>query len=134
MVARITQFSLESDLDVAAACSAVTDHARGLGLSLLACTKLVTAASELARNTVVHGGGGVMSLESVRDGGREGLRLTFEDHGPGIPDIERALEDGYSTGDGMGLGLPGARRLVEEFELTSTVGVGTRVTILWWKE
>lgn len=99
----------------------------------LECAKMVTAASELARNTVLHGQGGVLSLEIVRDGPREGLRLTFEDHGPGIPDLDRALEDGFSTGGSLGLGLPGARRLVDEFSLTSTVGVGTVVTIVYWK-
>jgi len=93
----------------------------------------VTAASELARNTVIYGRGGVMSLEVVRDGGREGLRISFVDRGPGITDIALALQDGYSTGGGMGLGLPGARRLVNEFELTSTLGVGTSITIVRWR-
>ncbi len=130
---RLSQFSLRSDVDVAAARRGVTEWAREIGLTVLDRTKVVTAASELARNTVVHGGGGVMSLEIVRDAMRQGLRLTFEDQGPGIADIDRALEDGYSTGGGMGLGLPGARRLVNEFALTSIRGVGTRVTILRWK-
>jgi serine/threonine-protein kinase RsbT len=132
-VVRLSQFSLRSDVDVAAARRGVTEWAREIGLTVLDRTKVVTAASELARNTVVHGGGGVMSLEIVRDAMRQGLRLTFEDQGPGIADIDRALEDGYSTGGGMGLGLPGARRLVNEFALTSIRGVGTRVTILRWK-
>lgn len=130
---RLAQFSLRSDIDVAAARRGVTEWAREIGLTVLDRTKVVTAASELARNTVLHGGGGVMCLEIVRDGIRQGLRLTFEDQGPGIADIDRALEDGYSTGGGMGLGLPGARRLVNEFALTSTQGVGTRVTVLRWK-
>jgi serine/threonine-protein kinase RsbT len=132
-VVRLSQFSLRSDVDVAAARRGVTEWAREIGLTVLDRTKVVTAASELARNTVLHGGGGVMCLEIVRDGTRQGLRLTFEDQGPGIVDIDRALEDGYSTGGGMGLGLPGARRLVNEFELTSTVGVGTCVTVVRWK-
>ncbi len=132
-VVRLSQFSLRSDVDVAAARRGVTAWAREIGLTVLDRTKVVTAASELARNTVLHGGGGVMCLEIVRDGTRQGLRLTFEDQGPGIADIGRALEDGYSTGDGMGLGLPGARRLVNEFALTSTRGVGTRVMVLRWK-
>jgi serine/threonine-protein kinase RsbT len=132
-VVRLSQFSLRSDVDVAAARRGVTEWAREIGLTVLDRTKVVTAASELARNTVVHGGGGVMSLEIVRDAMRQGLRLTFEDQGPGIANIDRALEDGYSTGGGMGLGLPGARRLVNEFALTSIRGVGTRVTILRWK-
>jgi serine/threonine-protein kinase RsbT len=132
-VVKLSQFSLRSDVDVAAARREVTDWAREIGLTVLDRTKVVTAASELARNTVVYGGGGVMSLEIVRDGRRQGLRLTFEDNGPGIADVDRALEDGYSTGSGMGLGLPGARRLTNEFELTSTVGVGTCVTVVRWK-
>jgi serine/threonine-protein kinase RsbT len=132
-VVRLSQFSLRSDVDVAVARRGVTEWAREIGLTVLDRTKVVTAASELARNTVLHGGGGVMCLEMVRDGTRQGLRLTFEDQGPGIADIDRALEDGYSTGGGMGLGLPGARRLVNEFELTSTVGVGTCVTVVRWK-
>ena len=130
---KLSQFSLRSDVDVVAARREVTDWAREIGLTVLDRTKVVTAASELARNTVVYGRGGVMSLEIVRDGRRQGLRLTFEDKGPGIPDVDRALEDGYSTGSGMGLGLPGARRLTNEFELTSTVGVGTCVTVVQWK-
>jgi serine/threonine-protein kinase RsbT len=130
---KLSQFRLRSDVDVVAARRGVAEWAREIGLTVLDRTKVVTAASELARNTVVHGGGGVMSLEIVRDAMRQGLRLTFEDQGPGIANIDRALEDGYSTGGGMGLGLPGARRLVNEFALTSIRGVGTRVTILRWK-
>jgi serine/threonine-protein kinase RsbT len=133
VVIKLARFALRSDLEIVAARRGVTDWAREIGLTALDRTKVVTAASELARNTVVYGGGGVMSLEMVRDGSRQGLRLTFEDRGPGIADLDRALEDGYSTGGGMGLGLPGARRLMNEFELTSTVGVGTCVTIVRWK-
>jgi serine/threonine-protein kinase RsbT len=104
------------------------------GLSLVNQTKLVTAASELARNTVQYGGGGTARLEAVQgDGGQRGVRLTFEDQGPGIPDLEVALRDGYTTGTGMGLGLGGARRLANEFDIVSTPGVGTRVTIVRWK-
>jgi len=127
------RFLLQSEIDVVNARRAVTDWARDMGLSALDRTKAVTAASELARNTVVYGRGGVMSLEAVRDGIRIGLRLTFADKGPGIPDIERALQDGFSTGGGMGLGLPGARRLMNEFAVDSTEGVGTTVTITKWK-
>jgi serine/threonine-protein kinase RsbT len=130
---KLARFGLRSDVDVVAARRGVTEWAREIGLTVLDRTRVVTAASELARNTVIYGRGGTMSLEIVRDGGREGLRLTFEDQGPGIADIDRALEDGFSTGGGMGLGLPGARRLVNEFELTSTQGVGTCVTIVRWK-
>ena len=111
----------------------VADLAKELGMSTLDRTRVVTATSELARNTVAYGGGGVMSIAIVRDGPRDGLRVTFEDKGPGIADIGRALEDGYSTGGSMGIGLPGARRLVNEFELASTVGVGTCITIVRWK-
>lgn len=130
---KLARFGLRSDLDVVAARRGVTEWAGEIGLSILDRTKVVTAASELARNTVLHGRGGVMCLEIVRDGSRQGLRLTFEDQGPGIADIDRALEDGYSTAGGMGLGLPGARRLASEFALTSTAGVGTCVTIVRWK-
>ncbi len=133
VVVKIVRFGLRSEIDVVAARLAVTEWSRDLGLSVLDRTKTVTAASELARNTVVYGRGGVMSMELVRDGARAGLRLTFEDNGPGIPDIDRALQDGFSTGGGMGLGLPGARRLMNEFELASTAGLGTRVSVVKWK-
>jgi serine/threonine-protein kinase RsbT len=96
-------------------------------------TKFVTAASELARNTLVHGKGGRLTITEVERDGRMGIKLVFEDSGPGIPDISRALEDGFSTARSMGLGLGGARRLVNEFEITSTVGVGTTVSIVQWK-
>jgi serine/threonine-protein kinase RsbT len=133
VVVELARFSLRSDVEIVAARRGVGQWAQRIGLTILDRTKVVTAASELARNTVIYGGGGVMSLEIVRDGSRQGLRLTFEDRGPGIADVDRALEDGYSTGSGMGLGLPGARRLMNEFELTSTVGMGTRVTVVRWK-
>jgi len=96
-------------------------------------TKIVTAASELARNTVDYGGGGTVRLELMNDGIRRGLRVTFEDQGPGIPNIEKAMQDHYTTGKGLGLGLGGAKRLVNEFEITSRVGEGTRVVITRWK-
>jgi serine/threonine-protein kinase RsbT len=104
-----------------------------LGFSLVDQTKMITAASELARNSLDYGGGGVVLLEFVHEGGKRGLRLTFEDKGPGIPDIERALTDGFTSGKGMGLGLGGAKRLVNAFEIASRVGEGTRVTITRWK-
>jgi serine/threonine-protein kinase RsbT len=103
------------------------------GFSLVDQTKMITAASELARNTLDYGGGGTMRLEGLQEGTRKGLRLTFEDHGPGIPDIGLALTDGYTTGHGLGLGLSGAKRLVNEFDIESRVGQGTRVTITRWK-
>lgn len=111
----------------------VRKHAVELGFSLVEQTKIVTAASELARNMVDYGGGGTIVMEVVDDGMRKGLRLTFEDRGPGIPDIEAALRDGYSTGSGMGLGLGGAKRLSNEFQIRSAPGEGTRVIIVRWK-
>ncbi|MBV9881362.1 MAG: anti-sigma regulatory factor [Gemmatirosa sp.] len=103
------------------------------GLGLVDQTKIITAASELARNTVDYGGGGTVRLEALQDGLRKGLRLTFEDQGPGIADIGLALTDGYTTGNGMGLGLSGSKRLVNEFDLWSEPGKGTRVTVTRWK-
>ena len=103
-----------------------------LGFRLVDQTKIVTAASELARNTLVHGGGGAVLLEVVHDGARRGLRLTFTDKGPGIADVARALADGYTTGSGLGLGLGGAKRLSNEFEISSVPGQGTRVRIARW--
>lgn len=152
--------------DVVLVRQAVRSWAAEIGFSLVDQTKLVTAASELARNTLDYGGGGTVRLEALNEvgggalatgslrmsragmagrgmplqgrrsmtgGARRGLRLIFEDQGPGIPDIELALRDGYTTGHGLGLGLSGSKRLVDEFELTSRVGEGTRVTITRWK-
>ena len=104
-----------------------------IGLSIIDQTKIVTAASELARNTLIHGGGGNATLEILNDNTRKGLRLTFEDKGPGIADIEQAMRDGYTSGGGLGLGLGGSKRLCNEFSIESKVGVGTRVTITGWK-
>lgn len=118
--------------DVVAARQAVRAQAVKLGFGIVDQTKIVTAASELARNTLVHGGGGWMDLETVEQPGRRGLRLTFEDRGRGIADVEKALQDGYSTSNGLGLGLGGARRLCNEFEISSAPGEGTRVTITRW--
>jgi serine/threonine-protein kinase RsbT len=103
-----------------------------IGLNLVDQTKIVTAASELARNTFTYGGGGTAAVETVTNGIKKGLRLTFEDHGPGIPDINQALQDGFTTGTGLGLGLSGAKRLSNEFEIASTIGEGTRVVITRW--
>jgi len=111
----------------------VREWAVALGFSLVEQTKLVTAASELARNTFTYGGGGAVQLEVVSNTVRLGLRLTFEDQGPGIADVELALKDGYSTGSGLGMGLGGSRRLVNEFEIESRAGEGTRVTVTKWK-
>jgi serine/threonine-protein kinase RsbT len=103
------------------------------GFSLVDQTKMVTATSELARNTIDYGGGGSVRLEQLVEGNRRGVRVAFEDHGPGIPDIEKALTDHYTTGNGLGLGLGGARRLVNDFDISSRVGEGTRVVITRWK-
>ncbi len=110
----------------------VRQGAAELGFGKLLQTKAVTAASELGRNTLVHGGGGKMLLETLVNMARRGLRLTFEDHGPGIADVERAMADGYTTAGGLGLGLGGTRRLVDEFELVSNLGEGTRVMVTLW--
>ncbi len=124
---------IRSSEDIVRVRQAARAWAVELGFNLVEQTKLVTAASELARNTVDWGGGGTVRLEALNEGGRQGLRLTFEDQGAGIPDIELAMKDGYTSGGGLGLGLGGARRLVGEFEIVSRVGEGTRVTITVWK-
>ncbi|HYD16441.1 MAG TPA: anti-sigma regulatory factor [Candidatus Nanoarchaeia archaeon] len=126
-------FNIRSSADVVIIRHATRDWAAELGFGLVDQTKLVTAASELARNTVDYGRGGIVRLEALNDGPRRGLRLIFEDKGPGIPDIELALKDGYTTGSGLGLGLSGSKRLVNDFEITSRVGEGTRVAITRWK-
>ena len=112
---------------------AVRQRAIEIGFNLVEQTKIVTAASELARNTLQHGGGGYATLEIVSDGTRRGLRLVFEDSGPGIADLSLAMKDGYSTKGGLGLGLSGAKRLSNEFAITSSPGAGTRVVITRWK-
>ena len=112
---------------------AVRQRAVELGFSLVDQTKIVTAASELARNTILHGGGGKATIDVVMNGSRRGIRLTFEDDGVGIADLELAMKDGYSTAGGLGLGLSGARRLSNEFDLQSVPGKGTRVVIARWK-
>lgn len=119
--------------DVVRVRQAVRTSSVKIGLNLVDQTKIVTAASELARNTLDYGGGGSMSLEILTNGIRPGIRLTFEDQGPGIADIEVALKDGYTTGGGLGLGLSGARRLSNEFDIWSKPGEGTRVTITKWR-
>jgi serine/threonine-protein kinase RsbT len=119
--------------DVVAVRQAVREWAVGVGFSLVDQTKIVTAASELARNTVVYGGGGTLDLQQLNDGPRLGLRLIFTDQGPGIRDIDVVMKDGYSTGGGLGLGLGGAKRLSNEFEISSNPGAGTRVSITRWK-
>jgi serine/threonine-protein kinase RsbT len=124
---------LRSEQDIVASRQKVRVLTQQLKFSLVDQTKMITAASELSRNTLVHGGGGEMRWELLDDGVRRGLRLRFEDQGPGIPDVKLALTDGWTSGGGMGLGLPGSKRLVHEFELQSVPGRGTRVSIARWK-
>ena len=119
--------------DVVGIRQAVRQRAIELGFNLIDQTKIVTAASELARNTVQYGGGGTVTIDGIDNDGRRGLRLTFEDKGPGIADVELAMRDGYTTGGGLGLGLSGARRLSSEFQIQSKPGEGTRVTIVRWR-
>jgi serine/threonine-protein kinase RsbT len=127
------ELPIQSGDDVVRVRQMVRNAAADNGLSLVDQTKLVTAASELARNTLVHGGGGTARVEVVKSAnGRAGVKLYFTDEGPGITDIELALTDGWTTGTGLGLGLSGARRLVDEFELTSKPGGGTSVTVVKW--
>lgn len=132
-IIRSETLKLQSSDDVVRVRQAVRTWMVEMKFGLVDQTKMVTAASELARNAVVHGGGGSARLEALEDGGRSGLRLVFEDHGPGIPDLDLALKDGYTTGGGLGLGLGGSKRLVNEFDIRSAPGEGTRVTIVRWK-
>ena len=124
---------LKNSNDVVLARQKVRQWATELRFSLVDQTKLVTAASELARNALDHGKGGAMTMESLANGAKTGLRLVFEDQGAGIPNIEQALKDGFTTGSGMGLGLGGSKRLVNEFSIESEVGRGTKVTVIRWK-
>jgi serine/threonine-protein kinase RsbT len=111
----------------------VREQSLAVGFGLVDQTKIVTAASELARNTLIYGGGGELTVQPLVDGARRGLKLVFSDRGPGIPDIAQALKDGFSTGGGLGLGLGGAKRLSNEFNIDTQPGAGTRVTIVRWK-
>lgn len=124
--------AIRAEIDIVTVRRRVRELAARLGFSLVDQTKMVTAASELARNTMIYGGGGSMRAEAL-NGPRTGLRLTFEDRGPGIPDIDLALRDGFTTGSGLGLGLGGSKRLVNDFAISSRVGEGTTVTITRWK-
>jgi serine/threonine-protein kinase RsbT len=124
---------VRSSADVVSVRHLVRRWAVELGFTIVEQTKIVTAASELARNMIDYGGGGTLTLESLDDGIRKGLRLIFEDQGPGIPDIQAALRDGFTSGSGMGLGLGGAKRLSNEFDIQSAPGQGTRVMIARWK-
>jgi serine/threonine-protein kinase RsbT len=130
--ARLT-LPLRTDEDVVHLRKHVRERAVGIALSLVDQTKLVTAASELARNTIKYGGGGEVHLDSLVDGFRQGIGLIFVDNGPGIPDLELALRDGYTTGGGLGLGLSGSRRLCDEFAIDTRPGEGTAVSVVKWK-
>ena len=132
-VEKFSELALQNNDDVVMVRQAVRTAAVEIGFNIVEQTKIVTAASELARNTVVHGGGGWARIETVRNATNTGLRLVFKDHGPGIRDIEQAMRDGYTTGTGLGLGLGGARRLSSEFAIDSRAGEGTSVMILRWK-
>ncbi|MFP9119055.1 anti-sigma regulatory factor [Flavobacterium sp. RNTU_13] len=126
-------FVIVKEQDVVPFRNKVKDAAVKIGMGILNQTKLITAASELVRNLLKYGGGGIVIIEAVNNGRENGIRLVFSDKGPGIPDLSLAMKDGYSTGKSLGLGLPGTKRLVNEFDIQSTVGVGTTVTIIKWK-
>jgi len=127
------ELPLRSEHDIVLGRRTVRSLTQEQGFSLVDQTKLVTAASELARNAVIYGGGGTLRWEIVVEGVRRGVRLTFQDQGSGIADLKLAMTDGWTSGSGLGLGLSGARRLVNEFEIESDVGVGTRVSVTRWK-
>ena len=133
IVAKSATVPVTTEGDVVKVRQTVRALAVEIKLSLVDQTKVVTAASELGRNLLVYGGGGEVRLDIVRDGARNGLRVIFEDRGPGIPDVEQALKDGFTTGTGLGLGLGGARRLVNDFNVVSNAAEGTRVTITKWR-
>jgi serine/threonine-protein kinase RsbT len=124
---------LRTEHDIVLARQQVRRLTQQLGFGLVDQTKMVTAASELARNAVIYGKGGIVRWETLTDGARRGLRLHFIDEGPGIPDLQQAMTDGWTSGSGMGLGLSGAKRLVNEFDIETAPGRGTRVTVTRWK-
>lgn len=132
-VLKSERLPLANSTDIIIARQKVRQSSIALRFSLVDQTKLVTAASELARNALDHGKGGEMLIEELSNGSRSGLRLTFQDRGPGIADIEQALTDGFTTGSGMGLGLGGSKRLVNEFSIESEIGKGTKVTVARWR-
>jgi len=132
-VERSDELALRGGEDVVRLRQAVRERAVAVGFSLVDQTKIVTAASEIGRNTVQYGGGGTARLAIVANGTRRGLRLEFSDNGPGIADVAQALQDGFTTGGGLGLGLSGARRLCDEFDIQSEIGKGTRVSLVRWK-
>jgi serine/threonine-protein kinase RsbT len=133
IILKTKTLTVENDEDVVAVRQLARVWAVELGFSLVEQTKIITATSELARNTVIAGNGGTVLLEALDNNGKQGLRLTFEDEGPGIADVELAMRDGYTTTGGLGLGLGGSKRLMNEFEIASEVGKGTRVRITKWR-
>jgi serine/threonine-protein kinase RsbT len=124
---------INSDASLLDVRRAVDQHGRAIGFGLVDHARLMTAASELARNIILYAKGGSVTIEPLSSMDRVGIRMVFKDEGPGIPDLARAMQDGYTTGRGMGLGLPGTKRLVHEFSIDSAVGRGTRVSIVQWK-
>ncbi len=128
-----TELVIQAESDIVAARRTVREAAVRLGFGITDVTRIVTAASELARNIFKYAGEGVMRWRYLEAGGRSGIEIQFVDHGPGIEDVNRALEEGYSTGGGLGMGLPGARRLMDELDIQSTVGQGTTVTLRKWR-
>jgi serine/threonine-protein kinase RsbT len=133
LTAKTDRVAVRAQHDIVNVRQVVRSWCLGMGMGLVDLTKIVTAASEIARNTVEYGGGGTLTIEELRDGLRVGVRLIFEDQGPGIANVPQAMSDGYTSGTGMGLGLGGTRRLVDDFELASAPGSGTRVAITKWK-
>lgn len=132
LVGRLETIAIRSENDIAQVQMRVSHHGRKARLGTFALTKLVTAASELARNVFAYAGEGAADIESVDANGRKGLKVVFIDRGPGIANVDKAMQDGFTTGNGLGLGLPGARRLVDDFVIESQPGQGTRVTITVW--
>jgi serine/threonine-protein kinase RsbT len=132
-VTKSDRLPLRTEQDIVLARQMVRKLSQEAAFSLVDQTKMVTAASELARNALVHGGGGELVWETLREGDKKGVRLAFVDHGPGIANLELAMMDGWTSGNGLGMGLSGAKRLVNEFDIESQVGAGTRVTITRWK-
>ena len=133
-ISKSESLPLQNESQVVEVRQAVRKWAVSLKFSLTDQTKIVTAASEIARNTLIYGKGGVVMLDFVEDTGRAGLRLTFIDQGPGIPDVDRALTDGFTSGHGLGLGLGGSRRLVDEFNIETSPETGTKITLIRWKQ
>lgn len=132
-ISKTDTLPLKTEQDIVLARQAVRKLTQELTFSLVDQTKFVTATSELARNTVIYGGGGLLKWEVILDGGRKGLRVTFSDEGPGIPDLALAMTDGWTSGHGLGMGLSGAKRLVNDFSIETAPGQGTRVVITRWK-